>query len=316
MQGSVAESWADCSSSSPCAAVQSVVLPSGLAWVEILHDSCVVMNATSIVSPPGFFDAAASGAPIARWCPCPAGFWCDAGATAESHASCADTDDCAVGACPAGYKCYAGTAGDRRYAVPCTPDHYCPEGTGSSTQQQPCPAGTSSAAGASSAADCAAPPSPEPLPPLAPPAPPPNLPPPNDAGPQPGFAVVFFLLGCLVGSLTCGIALAVYVTGRWSVRPPKGHREAAAALRRRDEVRAAKAQGAKASLENVGRQQTLSHEEIARRSLEEAKLAGEVSEHILRRAPAAAPVAAPADDCIPEERLSQTRFSSQDSLAA
>ena len=50
--------------------------------------------------------------------------------------------------------------------------------------------------------------------------------------------------------------------------------------------------------------------------LEEAKLAGEVSEHILRRAPAAAPVAAPADDCIPEERLSQTRFSSQDSLAA
>ena len=314
MQGSVADAWADCSSSSPCAAVQSVVLPSGLAWVEYF-DSCVVMNATSIVSPPGSFDAAASGAPIARWCPCPAGFWCDAGATAESHASCADTDDCAVGACPAGYACYAGTAGDRRYAVPCMAGHYCPEGTGSSAQH-PCPAGTSSAAGASSAADCAAPPSPEPPPPLAPPAPPPNLPPPNDAGPQPGFAVVFFLLGCLVGSLTCGIALAVYVTGRWSVRPPKGHREAAAALRRRDEVRAAKAQGAKASLENVGRQQTLSHEEIARRSLEEAKLAGEVSEHILRRAPAAAPVAAPADDCIPEERLSQTRFSSQDSLAA
>ena len=99
---------------------------------------------------------------------------------------------------------------------------------------------------------------------------------------------------------------------------------AAAALRRRDEVRAAKAQGAKAlagsaagALANVGRQQTLSHEEIARRSLEEAKLAGEeVSEAILRRAPAAAPVAAPADDSIPEERLSQTRFSSQDSLAA
>ena len=116
----------------------------------------------------------------------------------------------------------------------------------------------------------------------------------------------------------------MYVTGRWSVRPPKGHREAAAALRRRDEVRAAKAKEAKAlagsaagALENVGRQQTLSHEEIARRSLEEAKLAGEeVSEAILRRAPAAAPVAAPADDCIPEERLSQTRFSSQDSLAA
>ena len=150
-----------------------------------------------------------------------------------------------------------------------------------------------------------------PPPPLAPPAPPPHAPSPIDAGPQPGFAVVFFLLGCLVGSLSCGIALAVYVTGRWSVRPPKGHREAAAALRRRDEVRAAKAKEAKAlagsaagALENVGRQQTLSHEEIARRSLEEAKLAGEVSEHILRRAPAAAPVAAPADDCIPEERLS------------
>ena len=96
--------------------------------------------------------------------------------------------------------------------------------------------------------------------------------------------------------------LAVYVTGRWSVRPPKGHREAAAALRRRDEVRAAKAKGAGAgALADVGRQQTLSHEEIARRSLEEAKLAGEVSEHILRRAPAAAPVAAPADDCIPED---------------
>ena len=112
----------------------------------------------------------------------------------------------------------------------------------------------------------------------------------------------------------------MYVTGRWSVRPPKGHREAAAALRRRDEVRAAKAKAlagsAAGALANVGRQQTLSHEEIARRSLEEAKLAGEVSEHILRRAPAAAPVAAPADDCIPEERLSQTRFSSQDSLAA
>ena len=201
------EAWADCSSSIPCADVQSVVLPSSQTWVELLHDAtlCIVVNVSSVVSPP---------------------------------------------------------------------------------------------------------------PPLAPPAPPPHAPSPIDAGPQPGFAVVFFLLGCLVGSLSCGIALAVYVTGRWSVRPPKGHREAAAALRRRDEVRAAKAQGAKASLENVGRQQTLSHEEIARRSLEEAKLAGEVSEHILRRAPAAAPVAAPADDCIPEERLSQTRFSSQDSLAA
>ena len=55
------------------------------------------------------------------------------------------------------------------------------------------------------------------------------------------------------------------------------------------------------ALANVGRQQTLSHEEIARRSLEEAKLAGEVSEHILRRAPAAAPPVAPADDCIPED---------------
>ena len=201
------EAWADCSSSIPCADVQSVVLPSSQTWVELLHDAtlCIVVNVSSVVSPP---------------------------------------------------------------------------------------------------------------PPLAPPAPPPHAPSPIDAGPQPGFAVVFFLLGCLVGSLSCGIALAVYVTGRWSVRPPKGHREAAAALRRRDEVRAAKANGAKASLENVGRQQTLSHEEIARRSLEEAKLAGEVSEHILRRAPAAAPVAAPADDCIPEERLSQTRFSSQDSLAA
>lgn len=201
------EAWADCSSSIPCADVQSVVLPSGQTWVELLHDAtlCIVVNVSSVVSP---------------------------------------------------------------------------------------------------------------APPLAPPAPPPHAPSPIDAGPQPGFAVVFFILGCLVGSLTCGIALAVYVTGRWSVRPPKGHREAAAALRRRDEVRAAKAKGAKASLENVGRQQTLSHEEIARRSLEEAKLAGEVSEHILRRAPAAAPVAAPADDSIPEERLSQTRFSSQDSLAA
>ena len=203
---SQSEAWADCSSSIPCADVQSVVLPSGQTWVELLHDAtlCIVVNASSVVSPP---------------------------------------------------------------------------------------------------------------PPLAPPAPPPHAPSTIDAGPQPGFAVVFFLLGCLVGSLTCGIALAVYVTGRWSVRPPKGHREAAAALRRRDEVRAAKAKGAGA-LADVGRQQTLSHEEIARRSLEEAKLAGEVSEHILRRAPAAAPVAAPADDSIPEERLSQTRFSSQDSLAA
>ena len=188
------EAWADCSSSIPCADVQSVVLPSGQTWVELLHDAtlCIVVNASVAVSPP---------------------------------------------------------------------------------------------------------------PPLAPPAPPPHAPSPIDAGPQPGFAVVFFLLGCLVGSLTCGIALAVSVTGRWSVRPPKGHREAAASQRRRDEVRAAKAKGAGAgALADVGRQQTLSHEEIARRSLEEAKLAGEVSEHILRRAPAAAPVAAPADDCIPEEQ--------------
>ena len=281
MQGSVADVWADCSSSSPCAVVPvRGATERPRLGRDLARQPCVVVNATSIVSPPGFFDAAASGGRRLRpqsVVPLPSRLLVSMQELRlRAIASCADTDDCAVtdDACPAGYKCYAGTAGDRRYAVPCTPGHYCPEGTGSSAQR-PCPVGTSSAAGASSAADCAASPSPEPPPPLAPPAPPPNLPPPNDAGPQPGFAVVFFLLGCLVGSLTCGIALAVYVTGRWSVRPPKGHREAAAALRRRDEVRAAKAKGAKAgALADVGRQQTLSHEEIARRSLEEAKLAG------------------------------------------
>ena len=270
-----------------------MVLPSGLAWVEILHDSCVVVNATSIVSPPGFFDAAASGAPIARWCPCPAGFWCDAGATAESHASCTDTDDCAVGACPAGYKCYAGTAGDagigavhawplsrgnRIEHTAAVPGGYLLGGRREQRRRLRSAAVARAAAAAGAACRrraCR-----------------------RRTARDQRVAVVFFLLGCLVGSLTCGIGwrCASRAAGRLGAKEtPRGYGGVATPRR----GRTAKA---RQGVAGERRQQTLSHEEIARWRLEEAKLAGEVSEHILRRAPAAAPpVAAPVDDSIPED---------------